>query len=283
MFSRIAILGTGLIGGSFGLALRHAAPQAWRVGWDRRGNLNAATRRGAVDEGTTRLGDALRGADLIYIALPVCTAMELLPRIAAAAEREALVTDACSTKAAICAQAKKLFRRSAMFLGGHPLAGRERGGMESADAALFSGAPYVLAEKRKPGDGRAKKFLRLLRAIGARPVWVEAAAHDLALAWLSHAPQLVVTALAAAIEMRRKRGGVPVSLAGSGLRDSLRLAGSPADIWSNIARTNHREISTAVDAVVASLRDVRRRLARGTLRTEFSAANALYKALSPRR
>ncbi len=282
MFRRVAILGTGLIGGSFGHALRLAAPQAWRVGWDKPGRINAAASRGAVDQVSARLTDVLRGADLVYIALPVCTAMKLLPRIAAAAEPGALVTDACSTKSAICAQAKQLFKHGAMFLGGHPLAGRERGGIENADGTLFDGAPYILAEKKRPRDPRARKFVKLLRAIGAQPQWMDAAAHDRTLAWLSHAPQLVVTALAAVIEKRRKHGAVPLRLVGSGLRDSLRLAGSPAEMWQDICRTNSREIVPALDELLRILRRMRARARTGDLRAEFAAANSLYNAIGKR-
>ena len=134
---RIAVLGTGLIGGSFALAVREALPGVRIAGWDKPSVLERALDLGVVDEANPELPDAVKGVDLIYIALPVGLAIERLPEIARQAEGHALVTDACSTKRAICATAAKCFSGDAVFLGGHPMAGSEVSGIDCADATLF--------------------------------------------------------------------------------------------------------------------------------------------------
>src|ERR1700691_4278758 len=119
-FKRVAILGTGLIGGSFGLALRKLRPRLRVVGWDKPDVLRRARERGAIDRGEPDLSRAVAGADLVYIALPVGAVLEHLPEIASAASPRALVTDTASSKRAICDQAAACFTGSALFLGGHP-------------------------------------------------------------------------------------------------------------------------------------------------------------------
>src|SRR5579884_1784108 len=143
-FERVAVLGTGLIGGSFALALRRAFPAIHIAGWDFPDVLARARRRGAIDEGSRELAAACRDAGLVYIALPVEETIHRLPEIAAAVSPEALTTDAASTKSAVCERARPAFLPPRLFLGGHPVAGRERGGIEQADPDLFRDAPYVL-------------------------------------------------------------------------------------------------------------------------------------------
>src|SRR5580658_8519111 len=143
-FKRVAILGTGLIGGSFGLALRKLRPRPRVVGWDKPEVLRQARKRGAIDRSEANLARAVGGADLVFIALPVGAVLEHLPEIAAAASPRALVTDTASSKRAICDQAAACFTGRALFLGGHPMAGKEISGVAAAEAKLFGGARYAL-------------------------------------------------------------------------------------------------------------------------------------------
>ena len=143
-YSRVAILGTGLIGGSFALALRREFPAARVAGFDRADVMARALACGAISEAASDIASAVRGADLVYIALPIGATIDALPKIAEAADANALVTDTGSTKTLICQQAQKYFRGGARFLGGHPMAGRENSGIEHADADLFRGTRYAL-------------------------------------------------------------------------------------------------------------------------------------------
>src|SRR6266481_6345477 len=203
LITRATILGTGLIGGSFALALR--------------------------------------SADLIYIALPIGVTLDLLPEIARLAPKHALVTDACSTKLRIAQSAAENFSppATAFFLGGHPMAGREVAGLAQADADLFRNAPYALiADSSVPADSapsdrdpRVSAFLKLLEKIGARPLWLGAQQHDYAVGMVSHLPQLAAVALGSLLYDHLDENGLPITVAGPGLRDSLRLAGSPDSTW----------------------------------------------------
>src|ERR1019366_505910 len=144
-FRRVAILGTGLIGGSFALALRKYSPDSVVIGWAKGHVLRHALERGAINEGFGEVSLAVAGADLIYMALPVGQTIELLPEIARLASSDALITDASSTKRAVCAVAAESYSKpGAEFLGGHPMAGKEISGIAAADAELFRGSKYAL-------------------------------------------------------------------------------------------------------------------------------------------
>ncbi len=282
-FGRIAILGTGLIGGSFALALRKYAPDAVVVGWDKGNVLRQALERGAIREGFGEMSLAVSGADLIYMALPVGHTIELLPEVARSASPLALVTDASSTKRSVCAAAAECFPASgASFLGGHPMAGKEISGIAAADAELFRGSKYALIGKPVEASGRDSRgieFVSLLKKIGAEPVWLDAETHDRAAAIVSHLPQLLAVALAGVVRDQTDETGLPVTLAGRGLRDALRLAGSPYAVWRDIILTNSDNLDRALGQLIQSLEQLRGDLRTRALQEEFADAGELYKIL----
>src|SRR5712664_4942797 len=219
LISRVTILRTGLIGGSFALALRKYTAEMHISGWDRPDVVREAHTRGAVDEAFSgELAPALNNSDLIYIALPIAATMDLLPEIARHAPPHALITDACSTKVRIAQAAAELFpgEKGPLFLGGHPMAGRELPGIAHAAADLFRENTYALiAQSSEPvvaglqtrsfpipketdpaHDPRVSAFLKILEKIGARPLWLGAQQHDYAVGLASHLPQLAAVALA---------------------------------------------------------------------------------------
>src|ERR1700734_1886942 len=208
-FRRVAVIGTGLIGGSFALALRKQFPEITVVAYDRAAGGRAVS-LGIAQETAQDIPTAVRGADLVYIALPIAATIEALPAIAKSASPAALVTDACSTKAAICRAATEHFRSRAFFLGGHPMAGKERSGIDHADAALFHGAPYALIAQQDSADARVANFAKVLDAIGAKPVWCDAETHDWAVGIVSHLPQLVAVALARVVHDETDETGMPL-------------------------------------------------------------------------
>jgi prephenate dehydrogenase len=290
-FSRIAVLGTGLIGGSFALAARRALPGVRIVGWDKPSVLARALELRVVNEAEPELPAALKGAELVYVALPVGLAIERLPEIARQIPGHVLVTDACSTKRAICATAAKCFSNEVVFLGGHPMAGSELSGVDGADAALFEGAKYALIRADdgsissgqmspvEQADARVANFVGLIEAVGARPVWIDAATHDRAAAFVSHLPQLVSIALAGVTREATDQTGLPLTLAGRGLRDALRLAGSPYSVWRDIVLTNTDNLDMALDRLSQAIEHLRAHLRQRELEEEFSAANDVYKLL----
>ncbi|HSZ18269.1 MAG TPA: prephenate dehydrogenase [Candidatus Acidoferrum sp.] len=285
-FRRVAIVGTGLIGGSFALALRKYFPDSVVVGWDKSPVLRHALERGAIHEAIPDLSLALAGSDLIYVALPVGHTIELLPEIARLAPPNALVTDASSTKRSVCAVAAESFDKGrAHFLGGHPMAGKEISGIAAAEANLFRGSKYALiraSAKEKAAGGREQLlagFVALIEKLGAEPVWLEAEAHDRAAAVVSHLPQLLSVALAGVVRSQTDETGLPVTLAGRGLRDALRLAGSPYSVWRDIILTNSDNLERVLDQMIQALEQVRSDLRTRALEEEFSAAGELYKIL----
>jgi prephenate dehydrogenase len=292
LINRVAILGTGLIGGSFALALRKYATDLHISGWDRPDVARAAQSSGAFDE--VFAGDmapALRTADLIFIALPIGATLDLLPELARFAPRRALITDACSTKLRIAQAAQELFAEpgAPIFLPGHPMAGRELAGFAHADADLFRNAPYAFVAEPTHGgpdtappperDPRISAFIKLVEKIGARPIWLGAQQHDYAVGLSSHLPQLVAVALASFLYDRLDENGLPITVAGPGLRDTLRLAGSSYSTWRDIVLTNREVLDAALDLLARRLDDIRERLNSRELEADFDAANELYKLL----
>jgi prephenate dehydrogenase len=277
-FRRVAVIGTGLIGGSFALALRKNFPAASVIGYDRREVLQHALARGAITDAAADIASASRGADLIYIALPIIPTIEILPAVARHADAAALVTDACSTKSAIYRAAREHFR-GAQFLGGHPMAGKEQSGIEHADAELFHGAPYALIGSKDTAEARVKAFAEMIVAFGAHPVWTDAETHDWAVGIVSHLPQLVSVALARVVQDETDETGLPLSLAGQGLQDMLRLSGSPYGVWRDILLTNTENVSRALDRLAQAIDYLRTRLASKELEQEFHAANEVYRQL----
>jgi len=283
LIQRVSILGTGLIGASFARALRKYTPDMQIFGWDKPEVILEARKHGIIDEGFFEsLEPAIRRADLIYVALPIGTTLDLLPELAQHAAPHALVTDACSTKMRIWQAATELFVEEVgpIYLGGHPMAGRESSGLTHADADLFQSATYALiGQTDETHDPRVVAFVKILEKIGARPLWIGAQQHDYAVGLASHLPQLTAVALASFLYDRLDEKGLPITLAGPGLRDTLRLAGSPYGMWRDIVLTNREVLSAALDLLARRIDDLRERLGSRELEADFDAANELYRLL----
>ena len=308
LINRVSILGTGLIGGSFAFALRKYTEGIHITAWDRPGIVTRAKELGAADEiFSGELKPAIHSADLIYVALPISTTLDVLPEIARHSPQHSLVTDACSTKVRIVHAAEELFSGTSekLFLGGHPMAGKESSGIANADANLFRDTTYALIgespsnvdneavpqsspvaspARRTPAgiskeDPRVAAFLKIIGKIGARPLWLGAQQHDYAVGLASHLPQLAAVALASFLYDHLDENGLPIALAGPGLRDTLRLAGSPYSTWRDIVLTNREVLSAGLDLFARRLDELRDRLASRELEADFDAANELYKLL----
>lgn len=280
-FRRIAVIGTGLIGGSFALAVRKLFSTIEVVGWDRdAASLARALARGAVVEKAADIAGAVRGADLVYVALPVNAIVKSLAPIAAAAEPNAIVTDAGSTKVLIEQAARECFRgKASLFLSGHPMAGKENSGIDSAAAELFEGAPYALIANYESTDERVRSFAALVTAIGARIVWCDADTHDWSVSIVSHLPQVLSIALAQVIQDESDETGFPLALAGQGLHDALRLAGSPYSVWRDILVANSDNVGRALNRLGQAIEHLQQNLKSTELEQEFQTANEVYRQL----
>lgn len=281
IFRRIAIVGLGLIGGSWGLALKKHGFKGQRVGFDRAEIATRAVAVGAVDEGSGDLASAVREADLVILATPVGAILELLPRLVTIVAPQALITDVGSTKRVICQRALEVFGEGPLFLGGHPLAGKENSGLDNADAALFENARYVLAPLTPDHLSleRVKAFSSLVQSIGARPFVSDATGHDRAVAYLSHLPQLVASGLASVALEQSSEDFLPLELAGSGFRDATRLAESPYSLWRDICLTNVQNIQSALESLIEKLEAMKLHLSDRELEREFKQAKKLRERL----
>jgi len=270
MIETVAIVGVGLIGGSFALALRKAGFTGRILGVSSARTLAAALDRGALDEGLS-LEQAVPQADLVYLAHPISRILDQLPAVAQLAKPSALVTDAGSTKAGIVARAAEVFPNSgAVFLGGHPMAGKVERGVEVAEADLFRDAAYVLtpahaADFEAPA---AREFRGWLEKIGARVLALSPDQHDRIVAFTSHLPQMASTALASLL-FDQTSDSQGWDVAGGGLRDSTRLARSAYELWRDICLTNTANIERALSLYIQKLEHLRENLRHPALAEEF--------------
>jgi prephenate dehydrogenase len=254
-FERIAVVGFGLIGASIALAARARWPSALLIAVDRKDVIETAMRMHAADVGGDDLVMAAE-ADLVILAAPVRANIKILSELSAHVPGEAVVTDVGSTKRQVAAAATALPARL-HFIGGHPLAGAATGGIEAARSELFAGRPWILT----PNEDHHETVDRLssfIAGLGARVHLMTPDAHDSAVAYLSHLPQIAASALMHLVG--EHAGAEGLALAGRGLRDTTRLASSPADIWRDIAATNQDNIDHAIDELI----EVLRRLKAGT-------------------
>lgn len=248
---RLVIAGLGLIGGSIALAARRADPQLRLAGWDENEIVAGAIARGVIDE-ACRPSEAVAG-DLLVIAAPPHASLFLLDALPAAPAGP-IVTDVVSVKRLIvdAATARRL-----TFVGGHPMAGSEQRGLSSARADLFDGRRWFLVDVGA-GDEVNDAVEAFVATLGARPEWIDAVEHDRLMAALSHLPQVAASALMTAAG--RLAGASNLDLAGTGLRDTTRLASSSADMWSEIAAANAGELSRALGLFIEELERARRAL-----------------------
>jgi prephenate dehydrogenase len=279
IFAKIGIVGLGLIGGSIALASRQIWPSSLVIAVDNKDVLETAMRLHAIDVAADDL-IVLAEADLVILAAPVRQNLALLAELDENVRQPAVVTDTGSTKRDIVAAARGLPARFT-FIGGHPLGGAARSGLEHARPDLFRGRPWLFTPS---GDGSGEaldKLLSFVRALGAEPKVVGVAAHDRLLAYLSHLPQLTASALMAVVG--EAVGDQGLALAGRGLTDTTRLASSPAEIWQDIAATNADEIGPALDGLIAVLLDLRRDLESGARLSEiFTRASEWRSRLTGR-
>jgi prephenate dehydrogenase len=257
VFQKIAIIGVGLMGASLGLAARRAWPTSLVIGVDRNDVLETAMRLHAIDVGADDPVVAAE-ADLVVLGAPLGACLTLLDGLADDVPGFAVVTDLCASKRAIVGAARGLPPRLT-FVGGHPLAGAPRSGIEFARDDLYVGRPWILTPVSSPPEhvGRLSRFVQ---GVGGRPVIQTPEQHDHLLAYLEHLPQLVVNALMQVIGETVGESGL--ALAGKGLSDTTRLASSSADVWADVLTANADEIGQALDLVRDLLGSLRSSLTR---------------------
>jgi prephenate dehydrogenase len=282
------ILGTGLLGGSTGLALRAHGFGGEITGWDRdRAALETALRLGTVSSAADDPVHAARGADLIVLAGPVLAILDWMAQLAGVLGPHQLITDVGSTKQQITQAAAELYNQSgrAAFLPGHPMAGKEVSGAEHADAELFRGAVWLftpVAELVPESIAAAveTEFRARVEGFGCRTLDMDARRHDELLAWVSHLPQFLSTALSALLEEEFGGDADLRAIGGRALRETTRLGSSPYSMWRDVALSNTEHIERALNALEQRLAHLRENLRTPGLREEFALANQ-FRATGP--
>jgi prephenate dehydrogenase len=274
LIHRIAIIGTGLIGASVGLALRAAQFPGEILGWDRHSSESQlALESGAVDTVAGDAIDAALTADLVLLSGPVFAIQDWLEKLAPHLKPHQLVTDVGSVKVAIAERARPLFGApgQAGFLPGHPMAGKEVSGAVHADAQLFANAVWLFTEF--PGHPLAAEWRAWVERFGCRTMDIQAVRHDEICAWVSHLPQFLSTALSAMLEDRFGDAPDLRAIGGRALREMTRLGASPYSMWRYIAHTNEAAIAESLLSMEQRLTHMRENLKTPELRDEFARAN----------
>jgi len=279
---QITIIGTGLIGGSLALALRKKKFAGTIVGCDREGTLERARMRRAIDDGVVNPRDAVRGSQVVVLATPVLAICDLIERVGPVLPAKALLTDVGSTKVAVVEQAVKVFGKNAgkRFLAGHPMAGKEMSGVDYADADLFKNAAWFLSPlpDQNVNEGLFAEFAGWIDAIGARIAMLPAEEHDRLCAWISHLPQMISTALAAALVEEFGAEAPVLPAGGRALQEMTRISASPYSMWRDVAISNKKNLQDALWKVEQRLAHIRENLTTRELAREFEQAHELRKA-----
>jgi prephenate dehydrogenase len=258
---RLAIVGTGLLGASVGLAARAAGvPEVVGVDADRQ-ELREAQRLEAITLRARTVEEAAEGADLVVAATPVSALAEVLAR-AHVANPGAILSDVGSTKSHLLAQLTRLSTNLGRVIPGHPMAGSEERGAQAARADLFHGAAWVLTPAAHVDHMALRRMTRFVRGLGGRPLILDPDLHDQVVAYASHLPQLAATALMGAVAQVQAPAALR-SVVASGFRDTTRVAASDPDLWVDICATNGPSIVAALDSLGERLSELRSLVAEG--------------------
>jgi prephenate dehydrogenase len=261
MFNRVAIIGLGLIGGSLGLALRQAKAARQVAGYDMyKGVGERARKLGAIDQSCSSLAEAARGSELIILATPVGAMRALLQQLATCASPGAVITDVASTKAQVISWAEEYLPGTISFVGGHPIAGKETSGIEAAEADLFKQCIYCLTPTKRTSPAALDKVAALVDALGARVRFLEPPEHDGMVAGVSHLPYIASIALMQTAALNPTWDDASL-LAGSGFRDTTRLAAGSPEMHRDICLTNSEAITRWLADYIAVLSTLRERIA----------------------
>lgn len=277
--NRVAIVGSGLIGTSLGLALRRSPDRYEVTAWDSDQNALAVCReRGGCDRSARSLREVVSGADLVVLAAPLDAILVLMQELTTHLNPSTVVTDVAGVKVPPVETARLLL--PLRFVGGHPMAGAANAGPAAARADLFDGAAWAVCPVPETPLEAVTQIETLARDAGATPVTMTAAVHDAAVSWVSHVPQLLALELLAGVDDRGGVAGAAGRLAAGGFRDLTRIGASPASIWLPVLHANRHQIARDLIDLSDRLRDLADDLSSGApLEPRFHLATALKRLL----
>lgn len=271
----IAIVGVGLIGGSLSLAFKRMGIGQQIVGISRSETVARAKAQGVIDAGFTYddLESGIKDADFVFLCTPISRILELLPRCLSSVKSGCVVTDVGSTKRAVVESAVAQGRSGVSFIGGHPMAGSERKGVDAADPFLFQNAIYVLTPCAETPRDHVDRMVTMIWRIGAHTMEMDPSTHDRVAAAISHLPQMMATTLVSLVGKLNEDDGLPLKMAAGGFRDMTRIASSPFEMWRDICATNAVPIQDAIDAYISELSGLRERIDSDALAFDFAYSN----------
>lgn len=254
----LAIIGVGLIGGSFGLAVKEKLRERVHItGLCRsRSSIEAALRRGAVDEASADAASAVRGADIVYLSTPVLQMVSMVETIRPFLKKGAVVTDAGSTKEYLWNEIPSRLPEGVYYVSGHPMTGKEKSGVEAADKDLFRHKCYVLMEETTAPPEIYQRVADLIKLTGANLATLDVKRHDRCAAVISHVPHVTAAALVTLLDRSGGDLSAALKLAGGGFKDTTRIASSNADMWADICLTNSAAIAEYLRHLTVILEEV---------------------------
>lgn len=254
----LAIIGVGLIGGSFGLAVKEKLRERVHItGLCRsRSSIEAALRRGAVDEASADAASAVRGADIVYLSTPVLQMVSMVETIRPFLKKGAVVTDAGSTKEYLWNEIPPRLPEGVYYVSGHPMTGKEKSGVEAADKDLFHHKCYVLMEETTAPPEIYQRVADLIKLTGANLTTLDVKRHDRCAAVISHVPHVTAAALVTLLDRSGGDLSAALKLAGGGFKDTTRIASSNADMWADICLTNSAAIAEYLRHLTVILKEV---------------------------
>ena len=254
----LAIIGVGLIGGSFGLAVKEKLRERGHItGLCRsRSSIEAALRRGAVDEASADAASAVRGADIVYLSTPVLQMVSMVETIRPFLKKGAVVTDAGSTKEYLWNEIPPRLPEGVYYVSGHPMTGKEKSGVEAADKDLFRHKCYVLMEETTAPPEIYQRVADLIKLTGANLTTLDVKRHDRCAAVISHVPHVTAAALVTLLDRSGGDLSAALKLAGGGFKDTTRIASSNADMWADICLTNSAAIAEYLRHLTVILEEV---------------------------
>lgn len=261
---RVAIIGLGLMGGSLGLALKRAGVAEMEIsGFSRKpATASKALSLGVIDKAEADLTAAVERASMVIIATPVLAIRDILQQIAAHLPSQCIVTDTGSTKMEVMKWAQDLLPSTVDFIGGHPMTGKEISGLDGAEAELFNGCIYCLTPQSNASSEAVQSMTKLVRLVGANPLFIDPAEHDNFVAAVSHLPMLLSAALVSATANDPSWAEMS-KLAATGYRDMSRLALGDPEMSRDICLTNQVNIVNWMDQYIEELRKYRRLISEG--------------------
>jgi prephenate dehydrogenase len=258
-FQKVTIIGIGLIGGSLALAIKKGGGARTVLGVDQQPAwLQKAVARGAIDAYTCDVSEGVEGADLVVLATPVGMFESIIRRAIPKLSPGCIVTDVGSTKALLVRQMERMLPKVVPFVGGHPIAGKEKSGIEAASVDLFRGARCILTPTPRTDQRALEKIKNLWKEVGSEVVTMEPVAHDRVLAAISHLPHMAAYALVnTALDLLNQNGELH-SFSGGGFKDFTRIAASSPEMWRDICLHNGDNILAALEAFETVLGRIKR-------------------------